>query len=58
MHLSASAASRSRLAAAGLSVLTGLAPGEADDVLVCFIPGRDGIPHLMKDMVLPFTVDG
>ena len=34
-----------------------LEPGEPGDyVAVCFIPGRDGIPHLAKGMVVPFTV--
>ncbi len=44
----------------------GAAPGETvsstqyllpgDYLLVCFIPGADGIPHAMKGMVRPFTV--
>ena len=34
-----------------------LEPGEPGDyVLVCFIPGRDGIPHVMKGMVTPVTI--
>jgi hypothetical protein len=32
-------------------------PGEPGEyVLVCFVPGRDGIPHVMKGMVTPVTV--
>jgi hypothetical protein len=32
-------------------------PGEPGDyVLVCFVPGRDGIPHVMKGMVTPVTI--
>ena len=30
--------------------------GPGDYVLVCFVPGRDGIPHVMKGMVTPVTV--
>jgi len=25
-------------------------------VLICFVPGQDGIPHLGQGMVTPFTV--
>jgi hypothetical protein len=33
-------------------------PGDPDGdyVLVCFVPGRDGIPHVMKGMVTPVTI--
>ena len=32
-------------------------PGEPGEyVLVCFVPGRDGIPHVMKGMVTPVTI--
>jgi uncharacterized cupredoxin-like copper-binding protein len=35
-----------------------LAPGEPGDyVLICFIPGRDGIPHVAKGMVTDITVE-
>jgi hypothetical protein len=34
-----------------------LEPGEPGDyVVICFIPGRDGIPHIAKGMITPFTV--
>jgi hypothetical protein len=34
-----------------------LEPGDPGDyVAICFIPGRDGIPHIAKGMVTPFTV--
>ena len=34
-----------------------LEPGEPGDyVVICFIPGRDGIPHIVKGMITPFTV--
>ena len=34
-----------------------LEPGEpGDHVVVCFIPGRDDIPHLAKGMFHEFTV--
>ena len=33
------------------------APESGDYVMICFVPGRDGIPHLMKGMVSPFTVE-
>jgi hypothetical protein len=34
-----------------------LEPGEPGDyVAVCFIPGTDGIPHIAKGMVRPFSV--
>ena len=35
-----------------------LEPGEPGDyVVVCFIPGRDGIPHIMKGMIVVNVVD-
>jgi len=30
--------------------------GPGDYVLICFVPGQDGIPHLGQGMVTPFTV--
>jgi uncharacterized cupredoxin-like copper-binding protein len=36
--------------------ITSLAPGEY--VLLCLIPGSDGVPHLMKGMIQPFEVTG
>ncbi len=34
-----------------------LEPGDPGDyVAICFIPGRDGIPHIAKGMITPFTV--
>jgi uncharacterized cupredoxin-like copper-binding protein len=36
-----------------------LEPGEPGEyVLICFVPGEDGIPHLGQGMVTPFTVGG
>ena len=32
--------------------------GPGDYVLICFVPGQDGIPHLGQGMVTPFTVGG
>ena len=41
----------------GLRAWMTLEPGEPGDyVLVCFIPGRDAIPHLAKGMVREFTI--
>jgi uncharacterized cupredoxin-like copper-binding protein len=36
--------------------MTSLAPGKY--VLLCLIPGADGVPHLMKGMIQPFEVTG
>ena len=34
-----------------------LEPGEPGNyVVICFIPGTDGIPHIAKGMVTPFEV--
>jgi uncharacterized cupredoxin-like copper-binding protein len=34
-----------------------LTPAEPGDyVAICFVPGRDGIPHIAKGMITPFTV--
>ena len=34
-----------------------LTPGEPGDyVAICFVPGRDGIPHIAKGMITPFSV--
>ena len=35
--------------------LTTVEPG--DHVAICFVPGRDGIPHIAKGMITPFTVE-
>ena len=35
-----------------------LEPGAPGDyAAICFIPGRDGIPHVMAGMLVEFTVD-
>lgn len=38
------------------SVTLNLAPGQY--MLLCFLPGADGVPHLAKGMVAPLTVKG
>lgn len=37
-----------------VDVVADLAPGEY--VLMCFVPGPDGVPHIVKDMMKFFTV--
>ena len=32
--------------------------GPGNYALVCFVPGPDGVPHVMKGMVAPVTVEG